>query len=771
MKKAALFIAAVLLLSMTGCKKSNNSPEEVKVGELNTEENTIKVSNNTETVQHKINTAVLPQEISRITDIQMTNSGKIILTAVDSEGKIMFYNSNSDMSVLTKIEFNSDYNINDMDRNFCYTYMDDGTIYLLETVVTHNGIEFPSEDDAEFDYEEYLAASQAEYSLCRYNTKGKRDEKHIIKNASDYLQMESGAGIQNMLFVGEKILFLSGGRIYSMTMEGEIEAEINISEDENVTQLLNDSDGNVCCVVSNPEKSYICTVNTENMTLNGDMLVIPDEISGKLLKGNGAYRFFAESKSKFYGITKENTSEVLVDFVKSGLSVVYQGMINVGENFMAVEQGKLLLLTENDSEDNADTVTIKVGCLAQMIELEELAAKFNRSSSKYQIEIDSYGKNLESGNIPDEDFEKLKLDIISGKAPDILICSNAELMQNLALKGAFADLYELMESDTEINTDTLMPNIVESYDMDGSLYILPTKFSIETCVAKSKFTDIQNWTLDDMKKLYNQHKDEKDLFLSANNKIAVFLFASSFGEAFIDRKNNTCNFNSDEFKQLIEFCNEFPDVEEALELKKAPEGMPDMLVCARDYALLDLLYMDTLRDYANMKYLYYGGEELTFVGSPTNDGKGANLLGIREIAILNSCEDKKAAWNVFKTFFEADYQIYSDGMSPVTTYFEKAADLTMMNPGYFTDDGSYNTYTDKTYVDGIGDIIINPLTKEERDRLCEYVKGISKRRFESSSSYNIIREEVKACLYGNISVDEAAENIQQRMTIYLSENS
>lgn len=772
MKKTALFISTALLFAMAGCKNNDKMPEKIKIGETSSDYNTIITVDNPDIVRHIVENVKLPEKIKRITDINVTASGRIIVTAVDENGKILFYSSNSDMSVLNEIAFNDDYNVNDMDKKFCYTYLDDGTIYLLETNITHNGIEMPSEDDAEFDFEEYQAAAEAEYSLCRYNTMGKRDLKKRIENASDYLDMGVYAGIDDMIFDGEQFLFLSGGRIYSMTVDGEITAEINMSENEFVTQIIYDSDENICCVIEDTERTYICTVNSENMTLNNDTVVLADEISGRLSKGNDEYRFFAESKSKFYGITRDNKAIVLVDFVKSGLSTSLSSVVNTGSGFAAVENNALVYITENQSAESSEVITVKIGCLAQMYELEDMAAKFNRSSSKYRIEIDSYGRDLAEGNIPDEDFEKLKLDVISGKGPDILICSDAELMQNLASKGAFADLYEFMKNDNEINCNTLMPNIIEAYDMNGSLYMLPDRFSIKSCVAKSKFVKTENWTLEDMKNLYYEHKEDKDLLLHANNGIAVFSFGSASGEVFIDRKNNTCNFNSVEFKNFLEFCKEFPSVEEDLAMSKVPEGMPDALVCTRDYALLNELYMNTLRDYSKMKWFYYGGEELTLVGAPSAYGRGAAILSVREAAILNSCKNKQAAWNAFKIFFEANYQIYSDnGLSPVTAYFEKAADLAMMDPGYLAEDGSYNTYTYKCHVDGVGDLIVYPLTQEERDKLCDYVKKVNVRSCHYTSSQKIINEELKAYLDGRISVDEAAENIQQRMEIYLSEKS
>ena len=95
----------------------------------------------------------------------------------------------------------------------------------------------------------------------------------------------------------------------------------------------------------------------------------------------------------------------------------------------------------------------------------------------------------------------------------------------------------------------------------------------------------------------------------------------------------------------------------------------------------------------------------------------------------------------------------------------------MMDPGYLAEDGSYNTHTYKYDVDGVGEIIIYPLSQEERDKLCDYVKKVNVRSCHYTSSQKIINEELKAYLDGRISVDEAAENIQQRMEIYLSEKS
>lgn len=54
--------------------------------------------------------------------------------------------------------------------------------------------------------------------------------------------------------------------------------------------------------------------------------------------------------------------------------------------------------------------------------------------------------------------------------------------KNLQQKGAFADLYQFMENDTEINTQTLNSHVLQLNEIDGKLFSIPTFYTANTLI-------------------------------------------------------------------------------------------------------------------------------------------------------------------------------------------------------------------------------------------------------------------------------------------------
>ena len=158
------------------------------------------------------------------------------------------------------------------------------------------------------------------------------------------------------------------------------------------------------------------------------------------------------------------------------------------------------------------------------------------------------------------------MDIIAGKAPDVIISSDHDDMMDLAEKGAFADLYSLMEGDSEVNKDTLMPNIMKYGEgSDGSLYSLSPFFYAESIAVKSKFGVSENWTMKETLDFYDSAPASADLIYKYDTKEAVFERYFDWTDSLIDSKKGTCDFDCDDFVRYLEFCNRFPDKEEEYE--------------------------------------------------------------------------------------------------------------------------------------------------------------------------------------------------------------
>ena len=116
--------------------------------------------------------------------------------------------------------------------------------------------------------------------------------------------------------------------------------------------------------------------------------------------------------------------------------------------------------------------------------LERISA-YNESSPSYFVEIREYG--AEGTVLEAEDLEtQLTLDILSGKGPDLVIWDSGSYSPALASEKLMEDLYAHMDADQDFHREDYYENILQAFEMNGGLYVLPTSFSVETVCGKAE---------------------------------------------------------------------------------------------------------------------------------------------------------------------------------------------------------------------------------------------------------------------------------------------
>lgn len=142
------------------------------------------------------------------------------------------------------------------------------------------------------------------------------------------------------------------------------------------------------------------------------------------------------------------------------------------DNHEESEGSELISFTLGES----DKRMLTLGVVMAVQELEEAVAAFNRYSSEYQVEIAGYYRR--AGNYEDA-REQLNLDVITGKAPDIITMSGGD-SSLFSKKGLLADLYDFMREDEECSKDMFMLSVLRAYEEDGHLYSISPSFLLHS---------------------------------------------------------------------------------------------------------------------------------------------------------------------------------------------------------------------------------------------------------------------------------------------------
>ncbi len=443
--------------------------------------------------------------------------------------------------------------------------------------------------------------------------------------------------------------------------------------------------------------------------------------------------------------------------------------------------GELALLTEVPREQSAQKEVITLGTLqADNSHLLRCVSQFNRNSTDCRIEIrEYYNAWLDSGNpeAAEEARTALHLDISSGRCPDILILEYDDL-ENYAAKGLLEDLAPYLEANEQLE---ISDNVLEAYTFHGKLCALPGALQIRTIAGRTDSLGLpknrNSWTLEEMMAFLNSHPDKTVFSADAEQLLEYCL---TFNQShFVDWEANTCDFTSEEFTDLLEFCGRFSGEQE--------EGNKSVLslMGKGNSALLHEVELVRPEDISLMTQIV-GTESIhDYIGFPTLGGQPGSLLeGCGSTcAISTKSGHKEEAWDFLESLLTGwehppksfaallGTKGFPTELGTRERYFAKV----MENPYKLRENGEIYLRGGTPVRNGIHMLSQNgqsvlfyvPLP-EEMDLLCELLDSSTTARGSSQIS-SIVFQEAQAYFSGQKSVEDVAAIIQNRVTVYLEE--
>lgn len=435
---------------------------------------------------------------------------------------------------------------------------------------------------------------------------------------------------------------------------------------------------------------------------------------------------------------------------------------------------------QNNSSDKDEDITITIanvdfdcfGDSLQKFNDADNGCKINvvHFSGSYDSEGNPVGLTIENAERGDLDMIK---DILTDNAIDVY-CSasffNQGYYEILQRKGAFADLYQFMENDEEVNRNTLNQHVLSLVEKEGKLYSIPAYYTIHTLMGESRYVGTEeNWSVDDFISHWEKMPEDSTILGTRGAETVFHEVLRSNLDYFVDYGNAKVNFDTPEFRNLLEFCGRFPSQkgQKAYYNYDAP-------------CFLSSFFMTGFMDCCD-RVLTSG--EMTMVGYPTFDGKGSYFSGNGVDFSINansSPEKQQAAWKFIRSFLTEEAQIAN-----VTSFreFEEFPEYSYWADeiGFCINENAFEKfghgvmngeYYSDTYMNEDGEHTLELPKQADFDRLKEYINSIS--RWETGFNHaldDIARTEVEAYLAGEQSLDDTVKFIQNRASIWVSEQS
>ncbi|MBR2894340.1 MAG: hypothetical protein IKC03_01605 [Oscillospiraceae bacterium] len=536
------------------------------------------------------------------------------------------------------------------------------------------------------------------------------------------------------------------------------------------------------------------TIDLEKQTW-GDEYPMPSNV-GNVYTGSDKHLFYYDNGDSLYGYDAEKLAgEKILTWSASNINrdqlsfftFLEDGRIAAmtrswGDNGMEAE---IALLTEQDASVLADQTTLTYATMYLNYDVRERIIDFNKSQNKYRIEIRDYSE-FNTAEDYNAGLTKLNTEIIAGQVPDILDTNGLPAHQ-YGGKGLLEDLWPYIENDTELGgRDGVMQEVLQAVEQDGKLHQIFNSFTIRTAVGASEVVgeDMQ-WTLEDLQTALSSMPEGCTIFGDGDTRESMLsnVFAMQL-ENFVDWNTGECTFHSEDFLSLLEFCTDFPlkfdwqsvDMDEYEDETTRLAAKKQMLSIA---TLYDFQYIQI------QQYLF--GGDITYVGYPREDGGvGSAFVVENGLAMSTTCRDKEGAWQFMREMLlpqssEDDERFYFDGWGfPVNRQdFDRMAQQ-YMTPQYLLDeygepilDKNGDPIEQSQGGIGWGDgtmVELYATTQEQYDQIMELYHSIDMVYTYDETIYSIVRDVARRYFNDDLTAEEAVDQIQSRVKIYVNEN-
>ncbi len=638
--------------------------------------------------------------------------------------------------------------------------------------------------------EEYI--SETTNSICSWGLDGKlfwEKELENLTTEDQYFYVEKIATLED----GSVVILIGGDGYFKI----EMDAEGNMSERQplnalteksvNSNQTMYKGNGEFLLTYYDDEwtKIFMASYDIKTDTV-GEETQLPENMmaSGFNSMAVGASTDLVYTTNNgVYGLSVGATeASQIMSFINSDMSVNYMNQIVMldDEHFVGVYSDELndyktvaSVFTKKNPEDIPDKAVLTLAANYIGSAVRKRVVNFNQNSDTYRIVLKEYQSYATQDDYL-AGYTQLNNDIISGNMPDILVYDNYLPVENYISKGLIADIGELMAKDPEISQIAYMENAFNAYKVNDKLYHIIPGFQVRSMAAKTaNVGDRTSWTFADLKEIMASMPEGSQSFSEMTQGMFINNVMFYCGSDFVDASTGKCAFDSQDFISMLEFAADLPA---EISYENNDEYWNNywenyQSQYREDRTLLMECYISSVRD-MNYTINGYFGEDVSFVGFPTESGKGS-VLNASDNTFLLSAKSKnlEGAWEFSRYYLTEEYQSSGDNwaLPTIKSLFLTKAEEALEKPYYLDEDGNKVEYDESFDMNG-ETIPLEPMTREQVDEVVAMIESVDKVMYYNEDIQNIITEETASFFDGQKSAAEVAQIIQSRAQIYVDEN-
>lgn len=470
--------------------------------------------------------------------------------------------------------------------------------------------------------------------------------------------------------------------------------------------------------------------------------------NGVLGCGDGSGFLYLAAADGLYTISDSGKARLLIDF--AACKMEFFGMSAVSSlddgRFMCTTQSGEVLLRPATPYELRDRTVLKVAVF-NAFGVKDLAAQFNAQNPDYELKLVDYV--AETGSV-DQALTRMSAELGAGSGPD-MVCF--ERKWELNIRGAFGlihnglleDLTPYIDAEPELGREQLMAwDALNEY---GGVYYLGPGFTVDCMMGlKENFEGCRGMSMQEYLDMEAALEPWQDMCSRMDPEYFFELMITSYLDRAMDWETGSCDFDNAEFVSILEAASRVKsDRSKEFELPGQFENTWSRLGRGQ------VLMMRTSRGGGTTSLAFdadYSGREVCYFSLPTFDGE--ELLRVQlELAagIFAGSEQKEGCWEFIR--------------------------FTLMDPTanmHISSRPLYRPLFDEMLEANVGDYP-NQISIEEAAELRELVERADKLAIYDDSAMDIILEEAGAYFAGAQSAEQTAEHVQNRLSIYIAEQS
>ena len=395
--------------------------------------------------------------------------------------------------------------------------------------------------------------------------------------------------------------------------------------------------------------------------------------------------------------------------------------------------------------------------------LDAAVTQYNQLHPDHPVTADKYFADSSSES-NDEATQQMLTEVMAGSGPDLIFFDVGNMdIEKMVRRGVFADLEPYFEAD---NFDWSGYNqaVMDAGVWDGQRLVIPLQYNFpmlytsQTALDETGFSiencDTFGGLLDEIEAMQADPSQKREVFRA---KYTFYNFAQYAGIPYVDYDRQKADLSSPELKRGAEIYNNLGGLELGV-LDDGISGAADI----RDGKALWICPFPPVSGFYTGPEVINTFDELVMM--PIRDVNGGIQAQITwAVAVRNNSPNLQNAYEFIKYLLSEEF--HTETLDYRWLYYSV---LDSANEAYFQDH-VYNRAAPLVPPENSYGLDTVDVRQEDFDELMDYTRQITGAYFDCSETLFMRNMRTNGFLSGEVSYEDAAQQAERQMDLYLSE--